>query len=104
MHTPSEHTIDGKALDFELHIVHKCVEGCTGTKTEYGVLGFLFDREKGGNGENLFLNQIPTVGYTSSWTGRDVQNNKISLKGFLDSVDFSRFWSYHGSLTTPPCS
>ena len=53
-------------MDFELHIVHACVEGCDAAKTKYGVLGFLFDQELGGSGENLFLNQIPID--KSSWT------------------------------------
>lgn len=28
----------------------------------------------------------------------------IYLKGFLDSIDTSDFWSYDGSFTTPPCT
>lgn len=53
MHAPSEHTIAGRSLDFELHIVHLNADG-----TRAGVLGFMFDRELGGSGENPFLSQI----------------------------------------------
>ena len=28
----------------------------------------------------------------------------VNLSDFLDSVDRSEFWSYDGSLTTPPCT
>lgn len=50
IHTPSEHTINGKPMDLELHIVHWNAD-----RTVAGVLGFLFDVEEGGSGENLFL-------------------------------------------------
>lgn len=73
------------------------------------MLGFFFDQKLGGNGENLFLKQIPlpnadhAISYGSSPDKTIKENVDISLKGFLDSVDFSRFWSYSGSLTTPGC-
>ena len=28
----------------------------------------------------------------------------LELKKFLSTVDFRFFWSYEGSLTTPPCT
>lgn len=71
------------------------------------MLGFMFDREMGGDGENLFLEQIPlpNPNYSISYgSGVHTKNAKISLKGFMDSVDKSEFWSYDGSLTTPPCT
>jgi len=108
MHAPSEHTIAGKPLDFELHIVHLNADG-----TRAGVLGFMFDRELGGSGENQFLSQIllPDPDYNNKSYGRtgsgavihETNSAKASLKGFLDSVDLTRFWSYSGSLTTPTC-
>ena len=50
MHAPSEHTIDGQSLDLELHFVHTYIDGSLGA-----VIGVFFDREKGGNGNNLFI-------------------------------------------------
>jgi len=106
MHQPSEHTIDGRQYDLEVHIVHTNADG------QFGVLGFMFDSELGGDGENLFLGQIPLPNpdFTQSY-GKDgfgnvihTKNAKISLKGFMDSVDKTEFWSYNGSLTTPPCT
>lgn len=33
----------------------------------------------------------------------DSQDGRIMLKEFLQSVDFSIYWNYDGSLTVPPC-
>ena len=44
-HSPSEHSIDGKLLDLELHIVHKIENKFkVGVDTQFsnGVMGFLF--------------------------------------------------------------
>jgi carbonic anhydrase len=53
VHAPSEHTIDGKLLDLELHFVHTYLDGSLGA-----VIGVMFDREKGGDGDNLFIDQL----------------------------------------------
>jgi len=50
-HAPSENYIEMRQYDLEMHIVHSYEDGSYG-----GVLAFFFDMEKGGNGENLFLN------------------------------------------------
>ena len=52
-HAPSEHTIMGKNMDLELHIVHLDSNGGLGA-----VLGIMFDIEEGGDGENAFLAQM----------------------------------------------
>ena len=41
-HLHSEHTIDKKQFDFEMHVVHPPTE--TDTDGKYGVIGVLFDR------------------------------------------------------------
>jgi len=52
-HAPSEHTIDGKGFDLELHIVHK-EHGGNGL----AVLGIVFDRKAGGNIDNDFISSL----------------------------------------------
>jgi carbonic anhydrase len=42
-HAPSEHTVNGKHYDLELHIVHLTEAGAPGA-----VIGVFFDREAGG--------------------------------------------------------
>lgn len=97
MHSPSEHQINGKNLDLEIHFVHTYLDGSLGA-----VIGVFFDSEMGGDGENLFLNQLESIFSTAP--GNTRTNQKINVEGFLDSLDLDNFWSYDGSLTTPPCT
>ena len=54
-HAPSEHTIDGKYFDLEMHIVH------TYSETQYLVLGFFFDMEEGGPETNDFIESVGII-------------------------------------------
>lgn len=53
MHAPSEHTIDGKLKDLELHIVH-ITPGKTQLYEGLAVLGVFFDRSAGDH-DNTFI-------------------------------------------------
>lgn len=44
IHSPSEHTINGKHMDLEMQIVHQFSDGTLGA-----VVGIFFDHEEGGN-------------------------------------------------------
>jgi carbonic anhydrase len=65
------------------------------------VIGIFFDREKGGNYSNPFLDSL-NFGKTVADTATPVKN--VNLASLLSGADFSRYWSYKGSLTTPPCT
>jgi carbonic anhydrase len=65
------------------------------------VIGIFFDREKGGNYANPFIDSL-AFGSTVLDTAVPVTN--VNLANLLSSADFSRYWSYKGSLTTPPCT
>ena len=72
-----------------MHIVHKYKD----TNAQLGaVIGIFFDREKGGNADNPFLEEL--------WEN----NGKLSLGSFLSTLRWDKYWQYEGSLTTPPCS
>ena len=89
-HAPSEHSVDGKLYDLEVHFVHLYKEsGDLGA-----VIGIFFDKEEGGDYESEFLNNL--------WDGGD--EVVIQVESFLRNVDFSEYWNYPGSLTTPPCT
>lgn len=63
----------------------------------------MFDVEEGGSGSNPFVDQISNVFEVSSDVGTKTNSN-VSLRGFLESIDHKSFWSFDGSLTTPPCT
>ena len=88
-HAPSEHAVDGKLFDLEVHFVHLYAE----TNGLGGVIGVFFDRTAG-NYDNDFL--------TKFW--EDGENVDVNVASFLSNVDFSEYWNYPGSLTTPPCT
>jgi carbonic anhydrase len=90
-HTPSEHTINGKASALEMHLVHR------NAKNQLAVVGVMM--EKGAT--NPLIEQIwqhiPTVGKTNV-----VKNSTINATKLLPNN--KAYFSYAGSLTTPPCS
>jgi len=93
-HTLSEHTINGQFYDFELHIVH-LLPG----KKDLAVIGVFFKLGE----ESDFLNQL---GFSDlpmiKGEKRNIKN--IDLNGFIQPLLSGGYWSYNGSLTTPPCS
>lgn len=97
MHSPSEHTVDGKFYDMELHVVHAYAEGGLG-----GVLGVFFDRSAG-NIDNPFLDKLPASLFTSATAVDDTEVSDIDVNSWLESIDKAH-WNYSGSLTTPPCT
>ena len=53
--SPSEHTVEGKHLDLEMHIVHQY----KGTNGQLGaVIGVFFDRGDGGEWDNPFIKSL----------------------------------------------
>jgi carbonic anhydrase len=93
-HTPSEHTVNGRLSSMELHLVHRDALG------NLAVVGVLL--EVGRTPTNKLIDEIfrlaPAVAETSVQVGRT-----INAKDLLPPPPRS-FWTYSGSLTTPPCS
>lgn len=96
-HAKSEHTINKKFYDLELHIVHHIKPEYTHlTKRHKAVLGIMFNSKAGAADNPLLSAVIETI------------NNKTSkavtpkaLFPFIKPV--SPFYMYEGSLTTPNC-
>ena len=90
-HTPSEHTLGGKAFANELHLVHKSAKG------GLAVVGILLeDGAENPAYKNVFAN-LPKK-------SDETIDTAISINAeSLLPADRS-YYRYDGSLTTPPCS
>ncbi|HUM09815.1 MAG TPA: carbonic anhydrase family protein [Myxococcaceae bacterium] len=87
-HTPSEHTLNGKAAPMEAHFVHKSPEG------KLGVVGVFL---KEGSAPSPFapvLTALPPTG--------EKRSVEVDLPALLPESHWH--FLYSGSLTTPPCS
>ncbi|PSB54622.1 carbonic anhydrase [Chamaesiphon polymorphus] len=90
-HTPSEHKIAGKAAAMEAHFVHRNAAG------KLAVVGVMMNEGR----ENPLISKIwkaiPPIGQTKA-----IDNITIDAAHLLPNS--KSYYSYTGSLTTPPCS
>ena len=91
VHTPSEHTLDGKPFDLEIHFVHKSQSGAV------VVVGVLVQGDEKAELDLPLYHDLP---------GTPGEN--VVFEGSRNPSDFlprSRdYFSYSGSFTTPPCT
>jgi len=92
-HSPSEHTLAGKAFDLELHLVHKNAAG------NLLVVGLLFRRGKA----NPLLEPIFARAPTDAGKDPVAQGQEIVDPTSLLPAG-SAYFHYTGSLTVPPCT
>jgi carbonic anhydrase len=90
-HTPSEHEINDRASAMELHLVHRNEAG------KLAVVGVMLNEGKSNPLIAEIWKQIPDVGETKT-----VSDRLINVANLLPSN--KAYYSYAGSLTTPPCS
>lgn len=96
-HTPSEHLIDGITYPMEMHIVNKLIGG----KAEYAVFAFHFKMGK----ENKFINEFLHLIPKDKNQSQDVATGIVKLRDLFGDnprEEWNSFYSYKGSLTTPP--
>ena len=91
-HSPSEHAVDGKLADLELHMVHRNDKG------QLGVVGVLMDIGE----ESLALREIWQNMPKGASPERVIEQNIINAREFLPRN--ATYYRYMGSLTTPPCT
>ncbi|WP_054939519.1 carbonic anhydrase [Paenibacillus ihuae] len=91
-HLPSEHEMDGKHAEMELHLVHKSEDG------SLAVLGVLIHS----GSENTGLNQLWSLLPAEESEEETLVAGDFNLNGLLPA-DLHSF-RYQGSLTTPPCT
>ena len=91
-HTTSEHTVDGQHYDMEIHLVHE--DAGTGNLAVVGLLATE-------GTENAFLanffNDLPLLDETFTDPTTTVDVNDLLPTN-------TSYYTYQGSLTTPPCS
>lgn len=90
-HTPSEHQIAGKAAAMEAHLVHRNAAG------KLAVVGVMMNPGKDNPLIETLWQAIPPSGQKNTVTNRTIDATKLL------PTDKS-YYSYTGSLTTPPCS
>ncbi len=91
-HSPSEHTIGGKAYPMVAHLVHKADDG------QLGVIGVMI-KEGHANPliEQLWAHLPETAG-----TSVTLEGESINVSDLLPRD--RAYFNYSGSLTTPPCT
>lgn len=90
-HTPSEHEINDKASAMELHLVHRNELG------QLALVGVMLNQGKSNPLIAEIWKQIPAIGETNT-----VSDRMINAASLLPNK--KAYFSYNGSLTTPPCS
>ncbi|XAR69153.1 Carbonate dehydratase [Bertholletia excelsa] len=95
-HSPSEHSINGRRYDMELHMVH--VNPDPNVKNKIAVHGVLY---KIGRPDEFLFQLMKNI---SSMTDKKAERNMgvIDPKGI--KLGSSKYYRYMGSLTVPPCT
>lgn len=98
-HEPSEHHVEGAGYPMEMHLVH---QDASGHVLVVGVLIRL-------GAENTTLSHAGAwiqqrLGHRVPWEGEDVRSGLVMDVRDLLPKDTTHYYSYHGSLTTPPCT
>lgn len=91
-HTHSEHTVNGKPYDMEMHLVHK------NNKNELAVIGIFMKKGQENKVIQKIWNNIPKEINKE----KAALTKKINVHALIPSD--TSYYHYYGSLTTPPCS
>jgi carbonic anhydrase len=90
-HTPSEHTVDGRPFPLELHLVHQAAD------KSLAVIGVLMTEGTSNSVLAKFWDKLPKTASEVD-TGQNIELKDLLPRGTDD------YFTYAGSLTTPPCS
>ena len=93
MHGPSEHKLDGRQEDLEIHIVHELVDGpgdWRNYKEKLAVVGVLFRVDEK---SHPFIEKL-----------RPLDFGEIEAIDLSELIGEGNLYHYKGSLTNPPCA
>ncbi|KAJ3245671.1 hypothetical protein HDU77_009283 [Chytriomyces hyalinus] len=92
-HSPSEHRVHSKYFDLEAHFVHASADG------KLNVIGVLFEvSEKPNPWIDLFIDNLPANVNVSTYL------SGLDMSVIINHLKDTDYYSYSGSLTTPPCT
>lgn len=98
-HSPSEHTINGDFYDAEIHFVHILRQNENNTinlTRNLAVLGVFFQISESAGNHRFFEEYDPTAFGEFELNMSEVLGEQI--------IENEKYFTYEGSLTTPPCS
>ncbi|PNS17488.1 hypothetical protein CAC42_8031 [Sphaceloma murrayae] len=96
IHTPADHSVGGDRSKAELHYVF------TNDVGDYKAVAAI--RMDAGGQNNSFFNAVPKpfIGFNETDQQTELE---LPLRLPIETVgNFSEFWTYKGSLTSPPCT
>jgi carbonic anhydrase len=110
MHSGSEHTVNGKRFDLEMHTVH-LPDGETALGADSGnsfyaaAMGLIFDvddYDKSVTEDQIRI--IDTFFDSMKWNEAEPVVDVVSYGAIMEMADFENRWVYKVSVTTPPCA
>jgi len=109
-HHISEHTIDGRHMDLEMHTVHYPV-GEVKNGFIASAVGIMFstysDKDKHSRYDEKEVSIINAFFESLEWTPGSATPkvvDEVKYGDLMNMVDMNNRWTYKGSVTTPPCA
>ncbi|XP_009776894.2 alpha carbonic anhydrase 7-like [Nicotiana tabacum] len=92
-HSPSEHTINGRRFDLEVHLVHESNDGKT------AVVGIMYKIGRADSFLSMIEDDLKALAHT-----KGVERNIGVIDPKQVKLGSRKYYRYIGSLTVPPCT